>query len=102
MDMSIGGQVAMAEHRHHVQKYGIDGAPAADTSGGDRSSSLVSEEDDWDRLMDNRHLHGSLPSTAILGSRKLDNINSSHISCQTHSQRIVIVMMLCSFLTNPL
>ena len=83
MDMSIGGRAAMAEHRHHVQKYGIDGA-AADRSGGDRSSSL-SEEDDWDRLMDDSHSHVSLSSTAILGSRKLDEINSSRISRQTHS-----------------
>ena len=53
MDMSIGGQAALTEHRHHVQKYGIDNAGGEqngllDSDGGDRNSSL-SDGDDWDR-----------------------------------------------------
>ncbi|KAL7473768.1 hypothetical protein ACHAXS_014239 [Conticribra weissflogii] len=79
MDMSIGGRAAMAQHRHRVAKYGIDGvkeqeegrspADSACMSGTEKSSSL-SEADDWDRCMDDNYSLVSFSSTAILSTRK--------------------------------
>lgn len=64
----------MAEHQYHVRKYGIDGASSPDQEGGTgiggRSSSLSSEGEDWDRLMDDTVSNVSFCSTAIVGSAK--------------------------------
>ncbi|KAL7445937.1 hypothetical protein ACHAXM_011756 [Skeletonema potamos] len=50
LDMSIAGQAAMAHHRYQIEKYGIDGDKL--NKNNDEDISPLSEEKDWDRIMD--------------------------------------------------
>jgi len=59
--MSIGGKAELAQHRYHVQKYGIDGVQNSNSdivrnsdyySSDDEEDNDRNKGDDWDRFMD--------------------------------------------------
>ena len=60
MDMSIAGRAVMAEHNHRVRKYGIDG------SHNSLNNSVLSDSDDWGRIMDDTCSIASFSSSAFL------------------------------------
>ena len=59
MDLSIAGRAAMAEHNYRVRKYGIDGSHSAP------NNSMLSDSDDWGKIMDDTCSIASFSSSAF-------------------------------------
>ncbi len=90
LDMSIAGQAAMAHHRYQIEKYGIDGDKLNSTNNNDENISPLSEEKDWDRLMDSKyspsitdgnttlHLSRTLCESQNLSSSNLTDVSDSY------------------------
>lgn len=72
LDMSIAGRAAMAHHRYQIEKYGIDG------DDNDKISPL-SEERDWDHLMDS----SSSPSNKSVALTDINNTLSLSRICES-------------------
>ena len=71
LDMSIAGQAALAHHRYQIEKYGIDGDKLNNNkyNNNDESISPLSEEKDWDHIMDSN----SSPSNKSLALTDVNN-----------------------------
>ena len=77
LDMSIAGQAAMAHHRYQIEKYGIDGDKINNNDDNDDENiSPLSEEKDWDHLMD---ANESLALTDVNNTLYLSRICESQI-----------------------
>ena len=70
--MSIAGRAAMTHHRYQIEKYGIDG------DGDDDKISPLSEERDWDHLMDS-----SSPSNKSVALTDINNTLSLSRICES-------------------
>ena len=77
LDMSIAGQAAMAHHRYQIEKYGIDGDKLSNNnSSNDDIISPLSEEKDWDHLMDSNE---SVALTDVNNTLFLSRVSESQL-----------------------
>lgn len=73
--MSIAGRAAMTHHRYQIEKYGIDG-----DDNNDNKISPLSEERDWDHLMDSS---SSSPSNKSVALTDINNTLSLSRICES-------------------
>src|SRR5210317_1413708 len=75
LDMSIAGRAAMTHHRYQIEKYGIDG------DNDDDKISPLSEERDWDHLMDSSS--SASPSNKSVALSDINNTLSLSRICES-------------------
>ena len=94
LDMSIAGQAALAQHRYQIGKYGIDNDKNNSNCTDDNISPL-SDEKDWDNLMDSNDsfaltdVNNTLFQSRLSESQSLSPSNQTELSDSYFDRSIV-------------